>query len=191
MFSNIFQSCFNENDSNTIKCKEIKNGKLYNATLQLVYDNRSGNSCLKINKSNVSIIIDFPLESRDIMFVGAYKFLEWIDVAKNNSVNVLKELPYSPIESNVYWQVGNDFYIGRSPIKLSLIASIQNSGKNGILLLTYDKVTSTESRYIILEGTTFAINSAETYKLIKLLSGYEKTVKSIKESKKKQDKLFK
>lgn len=123
------------------------------------------------------------------------KFFEWVDIAQKNNTKVSKEIPDSNLIARASWLENENFYTAKNVIILWFDASVSsnNNGKDSALILHSTKVTSSENAYRTYEIGTIFIMYDEVKEIQNFIkqSNIDAKIKSAKESKAKQDDLFK
>ena len=172
-----------------VDCIELKNGSVYDRECKLRYD---GNYYLQINSPYTVSWIEIDQQQLESLRNMMLKFNEWKQIAKENKVDVNKEIPNSKISSNVSWQDGKKFCSSSYKITLSFYFTTINNGESASLLLMSTEVHDESNKYFTFEtGSILFIDSA-TDEFIEMISqpNIDKKIEENKNKKSKTDNLF-
>ena len=115
-----------------VDCIKLENGSVYDRECKLRYD---GNYYLQINSPYTVSWIEIDQQQLESLRNMMLKFNEWKQIAKENKVDVSKEIPNSKISSNVSWRDGKKFCSSSYKITLSFYFTTINNGESASLLL--------------------------------------------------------
>ena len=172
-----------------VDCIKLENGSVYDRECRLRYD---GNYYLQINSSYTVSWIEIDQQQLESLRNMMLKFNEWKQIAKENKVDVNKEIPNSKISSNVSWQDGKKFCSSSYKITLSFYFTTINNGESASLLLMSTEVHDESNKYFTFETGDILFIDSSADEFIEMISqpNIDKKIEENKNEKSKTDNLF-
>lgn len=97
------------------------------------------------------------------------KYQDWVKIAKENSVEIDKEIPNSSIRTIVSWLYGDDDWYSASGLVLSFSAFSQTTQRHQ-LVITSNKVESYSNEFIDVELEPLYFDESEAQELLNGIS---------------------
>ena len=172
-----------------VDCIKLENGSVYDRECRLRYD---GNYYLQINSSYTVSWIEIDQQQLESLRNMTLKFNEWKQIAKENKVDVTKEIPNSKISSSVSWQDGKKFCSSSYKITLTFYFTTINNGESASLLLMSTEVRDESNKYFTFETGDILFIESSVDKFIEMISqpNIDKKIEENKNEKSKTDNLF-
>lgn len=93
------------------------------------------------------------------------KYQDWVKIAKENQVEIYKEIPNSSIKTKVLWLYGEDDWYSASGLVLSFNLLSQNTQRHQ-LVITSNKVESNSNEFIDVKLESLYFDETEAQELL-------------------------